>query len=62
MFGDRSPCIVGTEAVTRSRPDARVEVVAAGHEVHVDATDALTDLLVPFLAAAATPTVNGFAD
>lgn len=58
VFGDRSPCRVGVEAVGRSRPDARVELLPGGHEVHLDATDALTDLLDTFLAAAAAKLVR----
>lgn len=55
VFGDRSPCRVGVDAVRRSRPDATISLLPGDHEVHTQAVAELSDLLDTHLSAWCAP-------
>jgi pimeloyl-ACP methyl ester carboxylesterase len=59
VFGDRSPCRVGVDAVLRSRPDAEVVLLPGDHDVHTQAVGPLSELIASRLgrwaAAQAVP-------
>lgn len=50
VLGERTPARAISGRIERVRPDADVVVLAAGHSVHVDARDALSDFLTGFFA------------
>jgi len=51
VFGVRSPCRVGIDAVRRARPTASVVVLDGDHEVHTQDVDTLSALLDAHLSS-----------
>lgn len=50
VYGDASSCRAGGERLAAALPDARLAILPGGHYLHLDAKDALTELLVAHLA------------
>ncbi|CAM2738167.1 alpha/beta fold hydrolase [Skermania piniformis] len=49
VYGDRSPCRDGGRRLAEAIPDARYTELPGGHYLHLDARDALTELIVGHL-------------
>jgi len=48
-YGDRSACVAAGERLARALPDSKLVVLPGGHNLHLDARDALTDAIAGHL-------------